>query len=249
MRSRIIILLIVFLCSCKNKESILLKLKYNTGDEHHYVLQQKTLGASTINMNTETEVRFTVDSVIDNGEAYLFYVDLVSIKTDSNIGGTLEHYDSNTSITDMTADALETHKLMNDALKSNYSITISNKGAVVIPFHYLFGGPSDSPVDIGMMQLPFPDKKVNVGYSWTAKRKNPLLSTTNSYTYIIDDITKDNVIVRVEAIIQGLKPITKDTEATGEYIINRKNGNLISGNLEMKLQQGGRVVYTVNARE
>jgi len=243
-----LLLSVCILLSCnKNNESVLLRLKYNKGDEQVFELDENAIAGTYFSMHNQTEVSMIVDSVTNNGNSIVMTAYLKSVKSDTKTGEKIEHYDSNDKYSDMDEEALALDKTLQEALHSYYSIEFNSRGEVTRPFS-LAGKSVAAPVDAAKIQLIFPDEKVKVGYSWAGQPQTTFLSTTNTYTYTVTDITKDNVIIHVDANIQGFKSLTKDHKAEGEYVINKTNGRLISSRLDMPVQTGGRVVLTVTAK-
>lgn len=251
MRFKIYLALIIAtaLFSChKNEESVLLRLKYKKGDEKTFVIEQNASGSAYVNIHFQTQIAFTVDSVIKNGTEIIMIARLKSLKSDTKTGETIEHYDSNDKPQDMDEAAKEMDAKLQSSLNSYFDISFNDRGEVVKPFSASLKGVGEpiAPTDV---QLVYPEQKVKIGDTWSDERENKLLSTTNKFTYAISDITKDNVIIHVAALIQGFKSLAKDANAEGEYIINRQNGQLISSRLDLPMMGGGRAVLSVSVKE
>lgn len=239
MKSKLLLLLLpLTFLGCGNKKPVLLRLHYSPGDEITYIFQQKTFGTSEFEINNETEMKLSVDSV--NGDNITFAGKLVALKTHSKVMGQEEDYDSRKNGADMNYQQREMHQSFMKALSENYTLTMNNRGVVVQPFKNWSGAVVEAPIDINVAQLVFPEKPVSVGYTWTAKRKNPILNRENTFKYTIDKITDTEVIIAVEADL-SLKPLTADAKSTGKYTIDLKTGKLLTGYMETKLP-------TVNGR-
>nr|WP_294944745.1 hypothetical protein [uncultured Mucilaginibacter sp.] len=241
----ILFLLALVFCGCSKSKPTLLRLHYATGDELTYLFQQKTIGNEEVQISNETEVKFRVDSVTGKDEEFAFAVKLVGLKTDTKMMGEEEHYDSRKKAIDMTAKELETNAMFAKPLSENYTLKINSRGIITQPFKNWGGNLVDAPVDMGMLQLEFPEQPVSVGYTWSVKRTNALLHKENTFTYTIDKITNEEITVAVCAVL-SLSPFAANANASGKYIVNAKNGRLQTGYIETPLVTGtGKALISV----
>jgi hypothetical protein len=218
------IFLAIAFCGCKqNNESILLRLKYKKGEEKTFTLDQNASRTGAMDMHNQIVIAFLVDSVASNG-TYIMTARLKGIKMDSKAGEIVEHYDSHDKYTDMDENAQAMDKTLDAAFSAYYDISVDDRGNVVSPFKTSVVG-ADAPIDMSEIQLIYPEHKVKVGDRWTGSRKNKLLSTVNQYTYTVSDITPQRVIIKVNADIKGIKALTGDMKAEGEYVIDKPTAN------------------------
>lgn len=247
MKTKLFLLILsIVLAGCGGSgRTVLLRLHYAVGDEISYVSQQKTIGSENVQISNETEVKFRADSVTGKDEAFTFNVKLVGIRSNSKMFDKDEQYDSRKRRLDMTPEERQTDELYIKALSTDYTFKVNNMGKVIDPFKDWKGDLTDSPIDMGLLQLEFPQQPVKVGYTWTQKRDPPLLHKLNTFTYTIDKITDDEVTILVSAILV-LQPIAANAHGTGKYIINAKNGWLKTGYIEMPLVTGdGKALISV----
>jgi hypothetical protein len=235
-----LITLLITLGSCKNNESILLRTKYTVGDEQTYTLTQSG-GGNGKHYNSTTEFTVTLDSVLKSG-GNKFFVKINSIKQDSDLDSSpvgaeqsvFSHYDSEKRYDEMTPGEKEMHLLLKDVFKTQYTIVIDNRGNITRPFGDWWGKPVEQPLDFTHVQLTFPEKRIKEGDSWTQEHKTAV-GTVNNFTYTVSSIKENEIFITVAGKIKGFSGLTPDGTASGEYIINRADGKLISANYKNKI--------------
>jgi hypothetical protein len=226
----VLFLLAISLIGCKSHEPILLRLKYAKGDERNFTLKIKCFCSRDLYLNSEVGASFHVDSVTHNSD-YLITSRVDAIKMDFHVDDIINNelsqkYDSN--------DGLPNDKY--DAILDGYYTFVLNNMAEVTDGYHLGKSPQLLPFNIGIVQLTYPEKKVGIGDSWTTDINLPLTGTgtrlfvTNcTFTYTINNITDDKVIIDVEAKINSreqMNGVAKSLSASGAYTIYRKNGQV-----------------------
>jgi hypothetical protein len=241
-------LLIIFLAGCKSSESVLLRLKFKKGDEQAFIIHIKAKCSTSTYLDSRIEANYIADSVI-NGSQYYLTSKINAIKTD--IKGELMdqnvevHYDSRKSLADMGQAERELDNKLNKLLSSYYNITFNEKGEVEKPFT-VFGKEVVQPFGPTLIQLPFPEKKVKVGDNWTVKIKSPFTNATTNliasdvtFNYVINNITKDNVIIDAQLDIDFNGDISKHMQGKGKYTIDRVTGRTLDGYISMPMNGCG----------
>lgn len=240
-----VITLLFLSCSqtAENTETIDLKLLYKIGDQQTIVSAIETKGNSMMSMSNEMEATFTVTS-IEEEIGYTFMTDVIAIRSKTKMGNEVESYDSQKKEANMTADEKSIHTEFKKALDINYKISIDEKGRITKPFSHEDGElTSGSILDMNNIQLTFPDKKVSVGSEWEDEKVNDLTMQKIVSNYKIKKITNDKIIITVKSKIPAISTVLKANEAIGEYELDKATCNLIKGQKEMKLAQGGKVIY------
>lgn len=236
------------LCACKrNTESVLLRLKYYSGDEKNFVLDQNASSGSLMKMHSQTEISFMVDSATSNG-VYVMTARVKGLKMDTEGAGATQHYDSRDKYTNMNENALELDKTFRSVLDAYYNVSLDDRGRITAP---LKAPGAEAPIDMAEVQLEYPEKNIKIGDSWTGERVNKLFGSTNKYTYTVSDITKDKVFLKVNVDIgdiKGLQKLTGKLKGEGEYEINRANGQLIKSRIDIPTGRGIRAVISVTAQ-
>lgn len=236
---------ISFFISCsQNKEEIDLKFCPKVGDQLTFVCQVVTSGNEEMSMKSIIVVRFKVASK-DNENVYTLTSNIRNIKSETKMFGAVEKYDSTKDESLMSNEERSMHQEFKNALASTFEIRIDEKGNVVEPFHAIDGNPSTADIiEMNNIQLVFPKEKVKVGSEWKNEKTIPLFEQILKSTYTIKDITENEVIISVDAEIDGASELFGKSKVDGEYILNKKDGTLIKGTLEMDLQMGGKVINT-----
>jgi hypothetical protein len=233
-----VILLMAFLIGCKSDESVLLRLRFKKGDEQTFIIHVKAKCSASTYLDSRIEASYIADSVINDSQYYLTSK-INAVKTD--IKGELMdqnvevHYDSRKSLVDMGQAERDMDSKLDKLISSYYNITFNEKGEAEKPFT-VFGKEVLQPFGPALVQLSFPVKRVKVGDSWTVKIKNPftnpttnLISSDVTFNYVVDNITKDNVIIDVQLDIDFNGDASKHMQGKGNYTIDRVTGRTLEG--------------------
>ncbi len=250
--------LCVILFGCKSKESVFLKLKYDKKNNDAFVIAVKLKCSSENYIDLETHAHLTLDSAVNNSR-YFLTAKVDAIRNDVEFGGLFPmtrslHYDSQKSYGEMSNEERQVDDQL-DALKLNYyHVTMDQWGNVATPFTVI-GKPADPPFGMGLVQIPFPDKKVKVGDTWTRSLQNPmktslarLMSSDYTFIYTINDIKPDQVLIDVEMKVSSrgmYKTQATGFDAKGSYTVDRNTGQTISGYVRMPLGDCGDALISV----
>jgi hypothetical protein len=218
-------------CYQQKNESVLLRLKPERGDLKVVTVFLTATQKSKEILNNETEVKFIVDSVTSKGVVYL--VDLLSLKMMTDVGDKKMEFNSQEETEHIDKNDKTLHKRFQNTIRALYSLSCDHRGNVTAPLKPIGGNRAVPPIDMDLIQLIFPEKKVKIGDSWTSQKKNQVLSTTNTFTYTVQAIERDYVVIDVTALVQGVKSRTPDATAKGQYVINRADGSLVWAFLNM----------------
>ena len=246
-----LIFLIVILTGCKSNESVLLRLKFKKDDEQPFAVSYKDKCGNVGYLDVRINASYTADSDLTKDQYYLT-AKVSSVKADMNFDALLMqnvelHYDSEQRLNDMGPAEREMNTKMDTVLSSYYDITVNSKGQITKPFTRI-GKPIKQPFGAALVQLPFPDRKVKVGDSWTAEMENPLANAATrtiggnmTFTYTVNDITKTNVIIDAQLDVNFKRALMNSSgdnhmHGTGQYIIDRTNGRTISGYFTVPMQ-------------
>jgi len=242
----ILLLVAVIFFGCKSKESVLLRLKYAKADEQHYTIAVKYVCSADIHMNTSMGVMLLIDSV-SKGSEFFVTSKIDAIKTDINLGNFLgndfnENYDSKTPYNEMSPEELALGDKYDSVMSKYYSLSYNNRGEILKPFN-LYGKTVAAPYGAGLVQIAYPERKVKVGDTWTVNMQSPLASSVSKvfaadciFTYVINDITADKVMINVDIKIQSkglMAGFTRAFKANGVYTVNRANGRIDNGYLKI----------------
>lgn len=250
--------LCILIAGCKSKESVLLKLKYSKQEEQAFAITIRLHCSSSSYIDLETHAHLSLDSTVNNS-LYFLTAKVDAIKNDIEFGGVFPltrsvHYDSQKSYAEMSNDERDMDDQF-DAIKSNYyHITLDNSGGAVRPFT-VAGKTVEPPFGINLVQLPFLGRKVKVGDTWTRRVYNPLkttvgrlLSSNYTFTFTVDDIKANQVLIDVEMKVQSKLPYKNEMtgyDAKGVYTIDRNTGQTISGYIKMPAGECGEALISV----
>lgn len=232
----------VLFVSCQNQpkgEDIVLRLKYNLGDEHVLTYTTTTKGSPEMSVWNLTEVKFKVTSIDDPG-IYNMQVDLLKIQSETDFFGEKESYDSEKDESLMNADEKSMHAEFKSALHSEFRLSINERGDIVKTYTDENGLPAEGPLDMNVLQLKFPEEKVNIGSEWNGERMAPVINQPVKSTYTLKKITDTEITIAVESAIPGLGGMLKPSIQKGEYVLDKTTCQLKSGKLSMDLQTGGK---------
>lgn len=230
--------LIIFLAGCKSNESVLLRLRFKKGDEQTFIIHVKAKCSTSTYIDSRIEANYIADSVI-NGSQYYLTSKINAVKTDMKgelMGQNVEvHYDSRKSIAEMGQTERDLDSKLDKLISSYYNITFNEKGEPEKPFT-VFGKETVQPFGPALVQLSFPAEKVKVGDSWSVKIRNPFANPTTKLTasnvtfkYVINDITKDIVIIDAQLDMNIDGDASQHMQGTGKYTIDRVTGRTLEG--------------------
>jgi hypothetical protein len=217
-------------------EKIKLQLNYPAGFEQVIVFDMSNTGSPILNMQNITEVKFRLDSVIDN-KTYSFDVNVLRISSMVKSDGKTENYDSGKGDKDPSFDPY---------LENPLTIQIGRNGKVVQPFQ--FAGSqrkAEDILDMTKVQIPFPEKEIAVGDTWQSESANDLTSTTMQTTYELKEVTADEIKIEMTAALKDPPSYIGIGKLNGEYILDRKTNKLKQGKFESTLKTGGQMMVRI----
>ncbi len=238
----IFLLLVITALNCKQQsgEEIELSIKTKVGDEQLIVFTTETVGNSAMSMKNEYELKFSVADINEN--IYTYNLDVIGMKSNSNIGGEVEEFNSYKDVNTMTRDESEMYYELKTVLDSTFKISIDNKGNITKPFHYQSGKPfGDVIVEMAQIQIKLPESKVQIGDEWKNERVNELTSSTIKTTFKLTEVSDDKITISSSSLIDG---ILGKNNSKGEYVLDRNTCQLIQGKVEMDMSFGGKVVVS-----
>ncbi len=243
-KSTAIILATFLIASCSNKnEEIFLRLNDTIGETYSIVSKTDAKSGSLMSMNTYTEVSFK--PIAFNDSIYTYETKLIKVKSEANMGGDIDRYDSSMDIDLMTEDERSMHSKYMPDLSTTYNVQMNTRGEIIKSFYTSSGPKMDEElIGISSFQIKFPEEKVYVGYSWKNEVMNSLIKKNNKLTYTIKEITEKEIIIEVLTIIPAYAGLLKEGKTHGTFILDRNTCNLINATIKMKLQMGGNSVTT-----
>lgn len=218
----------------KNTEKVLLRLNLKNGSEHFIAYEMQTNG-DNVSVSEKVGLSIHVIDTINNN--YVFRGTVAYMKIDSNVLGQKDFYDSSKKTEKMSYEELQFHNEFKNAIGQPITFTFSNKGKIVKPFEYEGDLKLEQAIELNNYQIVFPEKEVGIGDTWESEYAIKLTGKIAKKKYTIVSVMPDEVIVKVEMQIPGIKDLIKETKYTGEYTLDRKTGRLIEGKMEGELNQ------------
>lgn len=230
---------------------VLLRLDMKKGETFTLVSKIST-DVQSMSLNTEEVIKLSVDSA-DNNEMVLVG-DVVSIKSESDMMGEKESYNSDKKTEEMTADELEMHNEFTKVLNTNFHFKVNNRGQLTRGMTYQDGqtmASEENPFDLDNFFISFPEKEIKVGDSWEEEKTSAFLDIKSVFTYKVKEITDKEVIISVTKNIGPIKGVSQGNVASGDYVIDRATGRLLKGSLVMNMQAalgGGTATYSFETK-
>ncbi|HYG16542.1 MAG TPA: DUF6263 family protein [Bacteroidia bacterium] len=243
---------ILLFAGCKSSDKpVLLRLNMKKGETFTLISKIST-DVQSMSLNTEEVIKLSVDSA-DNNEMVLVG-DVISIKSESDMMGEKESYNSDKKTEEMTADELEMHGEFTKILNSNFHFKVNNRGQLTRGMTYQDGqtlASEENPFDLDNFFISFPEKEIKVGDTWEEEKTSAFLDIKSVFVYKIKEINNNEVIISVTKNIGPIKGINQGNTATGDYIIDRSTGRLLKGSLVMQMQSGlggGKATYSFETK-
>jgi len=225
----------IALNGCKNDKTVLLRLKYEQGDKQTYDIKIKAGKPTSSMVNNEIAISFFV--VDHKQDDYILSAQVEAIK--SHVKTFLYEFDYDSEnpysgkrdkIPGLTgvSDSIYT-KMLYD----KYALTIDERGRIMEPFKSGRHNETLQPINFKLIQLSFPEKPVKEGFSWSEFQENPLVSTENIFTYTVDSIDDNGVVIKVEVELTGTYNKKTKIKGEGKYMLDPKNGHLVNAYIEI----------------
>jgi hypothetical protein len=221
-------------CSQKNGNGIRLQLNYPKGFEQVIISEITTSGSSYTNLHNIIDMKFRLDSVINN-ETYLFTTRVLRMRSVMESSAGTETYDSDKESSFPSFDRL---------IHSDLTIRINRNGRIVQPFQFANSQENaGTVVDMSKIQLIFPDKALNVGDTWKSEGSNEITMGLTRTTYELKEVTDTEIKIGVGTKIEDGTGMLGNKRLKGEYVLDRRTNRLKKGKLEAELSTGGKFVY------
>ncbi len=245
------ILLLLINCNNKSNETHSPYLNFEVGFEQILVNSTKTVSNQMGSFNEINETKYVLDSIsVDS--TYHFTGKTIRVKYASDIFGERESFDTNNmkDINQMTSDELELYNEVKATLNNPFTFEIDRNGKMITTPKFKDLSYSYLNSDIEQRTISpviFPNEGLYVGYQWTQKTTNPLIKSQNiNFTYTVENITKDHIILDVEMVMDGIGSVLDNNKAKGTYKIDKKTKTFLEGERVMKMQTGGgKAIYKI----
>lgn len=229
------LLLFIFSIVCYGQEEVLLRLKYEAGDEYkvNMIMKQEMGTFMTNNMvfTMSQKITSTTDSIYEN----IMTIDQIKMDVTQG-GGETNSYDSAKEIAEDGSFEAQMHASVGKMIgveifsKGNYLGEVFDmKAAKPVP------GLENMTDNSGVV---YPKEAVKVGSSWkTTKKQNGIDMTFN---YKVTEITKSVVKVDVSGSIAG----SGEDAISGTLIIDRNTGVPFDSNIVIEIEMQSQKILT-----
>ena len=223
-------------CRQKGRVPVLLRLQYQKGDV--FDIRYQTYATSDDKgeplKNEYIRMTYKVDSVYRNGQ-YGLSAKFVYVRAD-NTWPIPEQYSSDKEEYKMGPTELAIHSKFKLIRDSVFTMIIDNMGRLVKPLSFANGSPVPkqfNPIDYEYCQVVFPKDSVVTGGDWNNETIDPVTKNKRIYTYTLYSIKEAVMEIGVKCEFEGAA--SGETHYfTGEYIVDKDDQNLKSGQLEME---------------
>ena len=244
----ILAILVSFLigCSEQSTEKVSSSLKFEEGFTQTLVFETKTNASQMGSFQEMNEVQFTLLNTTKDSN-YVFTGMIKRMQYESEMFGEKESFDtemikSAEDAQKLSSSELELYNEMKGYLNAEFEITIDKYGNVLESAQFKNALTGDPTIVAQYSPTPiiYPEKDLTKGIQWNFETSNPILDSQKiKYTYTVDAVTNDKVLVDVSMTIDGIGNMLKESKAEGQYEIDRNTRQFIKGERTMKLQTGG----------
>lgn len=226
MKKFLILFLVAISVGVIAQESVLLRLKYNKGDQ--YVMDMKM--KQTMSVGVETTTTMQIKNTVIDVKNQQFIVDQQTGKTtvDANYMGKILHYDSTMKAEEMDEQLKAIDAQMKPFLTSVFTFTYNDLGEI-LDAQLKSGNANAEMIKRNNRDLAtvYPKEKMKIGSSWSKKIVQTNGAEMNK-TYTVSQIDKKFVYMNIEGIITG----TAIGSLKGKMKINRATGVLEASHTE-----------------
>lgn len=220
-------LLSTFAITAQN--SVLLRIKYKTGDKYKMSMTQKVT-SSAVAMNSSTDIVMDVKS--QEKDVYDVEMKIGTLKMDMLQNGMQFSYDSTKKDEELDDTGKLMKQQMGPMLKAIISVKMNSLGKTLetkvtpnIPGVDQFTNSTSS--------IPYPEKAVSVGSEWTDTKEQQGTKTVT--TYKVTKITSSSVFLEISGKINGMGSGT----LKGTIEVDRATGNPIKSTIKSAMTVQG----------
>ncbi|QMU63929.1 MAG: hypothetical protein GKR88_06215 [Flavobacteriaceae bacterium] len=231
----IVVFLIASHMMCMAQESVLLRYKYNKGDQYEMTMNMKQEMGAAGGMNMKIQMAMNISEA--KGGIYTSTIKVKNISMDMLQGGNVMSYDSTKSDDELDEMGKQMKAQFEPFMKATIMSTSNSLGEVSestvepnVPALTQFKEQSNS--------IEYPEEKVAVDSTWSTEKNEQGMKM--KMTYKVTEITKETVFVEVSGDVSGggTGKITGKVEidrVTGVQSKNDMEASIDAGGLEMKI--------------
>lgn len=227
----------LFLSFAIKKNSTELTLKPRINEKLQYVVKRTTVGNSQyqkfgFKWYSEYKIQFILNSIDEQKKLNYDFRQIYYVKRDSSYNKGIEKFDTRETF----PDEIMHFKSMRNEIKKHYKISLKNNGEISKNWTLKNGDKPNSGVfDIYNFQIIFPEKDIVIGEEWEYESKGPFTKYHKSKsTFFIKEIDSKQICIGFKSFLIT-DDLMNNTEAYGEYILEKSTCNLIYAKIESEI--------------
>ncbi|QXP57808.1 hypothetical protein H0I25_08520 [Cellulophaga sp. HaHa_2_95] len=240
MRNRIILGILaplLFLSFAVKKDTIELVLKPKINEKLQYKIKRTTVGNKHypkfgFKWYSEYKVEFILKSLDKDNNLNYDFRQLYFVKRDSSYNKGIEKFDTRKIL----SDEMSHFKPIRNEIKNNYQISLKNNGEIAKNWTLKNGlKPNSGVFYIDNFQMVFPEKEKIIGEKWEYESKGVFTKYHKSKSiFYIKEVDDKEICIGFKSYLIT-NDLMNNTEAYGEYILEKSTCNLIYAKIESEI--------------